>query len=107
VNETEAVGHHADDRRGNAGAHRYPAAQHVPAGTVTAFPDVAADDGHGFGAGAVVSRRKVAAEDGPDAEHVERVGRYIQAVELFGNGTVSSQADGAYSKGGRPPVEHP
>ena len=83
------------------------APQHVAAGRVTALPDVARNDGHGFGAGTIVGRREVATERGLDAEHGERVGRHIQPVELLGGGAVAPQADGADRKGGRRAVEYP
>ena len=107
VDEADAVGHDADDRRGRGGVHRDLASQHVAACRVAALPDVARNDRHGFGARAIVGRREVATEHGLDAEHGERVGRHIQSVELLGCGTVAPQADGADRKGGRRAVEYP
>ena len=70
---SHAVGHHADDRR-RLSIHAESAADDVCIGAIAVFPEAIAEEGDWLGAGVVVGRREVTADERLLPQYGEDVG---------------------------------
>jgi len=97
LGERKAVGHDADDAPGLA-AQLDRLLEHVVTPAETALPHAVRQYDDEVVAGLVLGGREQAAERGPDAEHVEQVGRRVRADQALGLAPARER--------GSPAVEH-
>jgi len=81
--EFEAFGHHADHGRWHV-VHFDRAADDGWVAAIAVLPDTVAEDHHCGGAGTILLRAEVAAEQRLLADQPERVGRHIRTLESLG-----------------------